>query len=83
MERVLLNLISNAVQASFEGGEVIIGTNIEGRDAVISISDDGPGVPLKIREEIFSPFFTTKKEGTGLGLPIALKIVKPTTGILW
>ena len=80
MERVLLNLISNAIQASPEGGVVTIGTGIERRDAFISIADAGTGVPLRNREEIFSPFFTTKKEGTGLGLPIALKIVKAHDG---
>ncbi len=38
------------------------------------------GIPLEIRKEIFSPFFTTKKEGTGLGLPIALKVIKAHDG---
>jgi two-component system, NtrC family, sensor histidine kinase HydH len=80
IERVLLNLISNAVQASPEGGAVTIGTVMEGRDAVITIADNGPGIPPEIREEIFSPFFTTKKEGTGLGLSIVLKIVKAHGG---
>ena len=47
MERVLLNLISNAIQASPEGGVVTIGTGIERRDAFISIADAGTGVPLR------------------------------------
>ena len=80
MERAFLNLISNAVQASPEGGVVMVRTIMEGREAVITIADDGPGIPLEIREEIFSPFFTTKKEGTGLVLPIVLKIVKAHSG---
>jgi two-component system, NtrC family, sensor histidine kinase HydH len=80
MERALLNLISNAIQASPDDGVVTIGTVMEGRDAVITIADNGPGIPPEIREEIFSPFFTTKKDGTGLGLPIALKIVKAHGG---
>jgi two-component system sensor histidine kinase HydH len=80
LKRVLLNLIINAVQASPEGGVVTVRTDLKGREAVISIADDGPGIPSKVREEIFSPFFTTKKEGTGLGLSIALKIVKAHGG---
>ena len=80
MERALLNLIYNAVQASPEGGVVKVRTNMEGKEAVITIADDGPGIPPEIRGEIFSPFFTTKKEGTGLGLPIAIKIVKAHDG---
>jgi two-component system, NtrC family, sensor histidine kinase HydH len=80
IERVLLNLIVNAIQASPEGGLVTVKTDREGREAFISIADEGPGIPHKIREEIFSPFFTTKKEGTGLGLSIASKIVKAHDG---
>ena len=80
MERALLNLIGNAVQASPEGGVVMVRINMEGREVAITIADEGPGIPLEIRKEIFSPFFTTKKEGTGLGLPIALKIFKAHDG---
>jgi two-component system, NtrC family, sensor histidine kinase HydH len=80
LERALLNLIINAVQASPDGTVVAVSTGLEGREAVIRIADEGPGIPLKIREEIFSPFFTTKKEGTGLGLSIALKIIRAHGG---
>ena len=46
------------------------------------LSDNGCGIPGKRREEIFAPFFTTKKEGTGLGLPIAKKIIEAHKGHL-
>ncbi len=82
MERALLNLVYNAIQASPEVGVVTVRTDQEGREEVISIANDGPGIPLEIRKEIFSPFFTTKKEGTGLGLSIALKIVKAHDGTI-
>lgn len=48
----------------------------------ISIKDDGPGIPEEVRDKIFVPFFTTKKEGTGIGLPIAQKIVYAHKGVL-
>ncbi|MBI5575757.1 MAG: hypothetical protein HY896_05280 [Deltaproteobacteria bacterium] len=48
----------------------------------ISINDDGPGIPLEIQDRIFVPFFTTKKTGTGIGLPMAQKIVHVHGGIL-
>lgn len=80
LERALLNLITNAIQASPEGGVVTIKTGMERREAFIIIADEGPGIPPKLREKIFSPFFSTKKEGTGLGLSIALKIVKAHEG---
>lgn len=48
----------------------------------ISIRDDGPGIPDEVRDRIFVPFFTTKKEGTGIGLPLAQKIVYAHKGVL-
>jgi len=48
----------------------------------ISIRDDGPGIPEEIRDKIFVPFFTTKKEGTGIGLPLVQKIVYAHRGVL-
>ena len=53
-----------------------------GRVAVISVSDTGPGVPEEERERVFEPFHTTKEEGTGLGLPIARRIVTEHGGSL-
>jgi two-component system, NtrC family, sensor histidine kinase HydH len=80
MERTVLNLLLNAIQASPDGGLVTIRTELKGREALISIGDEGPGIPAEIRKQIFFPFFTTKKEGTGLGLSIAYKIVKAHGG---
>jgi signal transduction histidine kinase len=48
----------------------------------IHIRDDGPGIPLEVQDRIFVPFFTTKKTGTGIGLPIAQKIVHAHGGVL-
>ena len=80
MERAVLNLIGNAVQASPEGGVVKVRTERKGDEVVLSVADDGPGISPEIKEIMFSPFFTTKKDGTGLGLPNALKIVKAHGG---
>ncbi len=48
----------------------------------ISIRDNGPGIPLEIQDKIFVPFFTTKKTGTGIGLPMAQKIVHAHGGVM-
>ena len=48
----------------------------------VTIRDDGPGIPLEIQDKIFVPFFTTKKTGTGIGLPIAQKIVHAHGGVM-
>jgi signal transduction histidine kinase len=79
-EQVFVNLIQNGYEAMGEnGGELQISvTTAErgGRHGVeASVTDTGPGVSAELREQIFNPFFTTKKAGTGLGLSIVSKIV--------
>jgi signal transduction histidine kinase len=80
MNRVFLNLIANAIQASYEDETVTIQTYAETGQVVVEVADNGPGIPPEIHEKIFSPFFTTKEEGTGLGLSIVAKIVKAHDG---
>ncbi len=80
MKQVLINLIMNAVQASPEGGIVTVSSYQNESQCIIDVSDHGCGIPLDMRESIFAPFFTTKREGTGLGLPIAKKIVEAHRG---
>ncbi len=78
-DQVFTNLVINAYEAMPEGGELrtsVDRSNSDGRPGVeIEISDTGPGIPAEVREEIFNPFFTTKKNGVGLGLSIVSKIV--------
>lgn len=75
MERVILNLITNAAQASPSGGAVTVKTRLAGDMAEIAVIDRGSGIDPKNLESIFNPFFTTKAEGVGLGLAICSKIV--------
>ncbi|MGA8869774.1 MAG: ATP-binding protein [Candidatus Acidiferrales bacterium] len=88
-ERIFVNLIQNAFQAmdaSPDGREEVLSITVApgtsgGRSGVdIAIDDTGPGVPLEAREQIFNPFFTTKKDGVGLGLAIVAKIVDDHRG---
>ncbi len=87
MKQVFLNLLLNAMQAMEGGGAVKIrtGWKANGGDgkrhfAEIAIGDTGPGMPPEIRDKIFEPFFSTKEEGIGLGLPIAQRIVEEHGG---
>jgi two-component system, NtrC family, sensor histidine kinase HydH len=82
MKQVFINLVVNALQASPEGEKVLIRTYWERDKVYLEIVDNGPGVPEQDRVKIFSPFFTTKREGTGLGLPISLKIISAHKGTL-
>ncbi len=80
MKQVLLNLLTNAIQASPEGETVAVRSRIKGSDLVVEVIDAGCGIPAVLRKNVFSPFFTTKKEGTGLGLSIVRKIVEAHRG---
>ena len=75
MQRVLVNLLVNAVQASPEGGTVTIKTRGTDEQVEIDVIDRGCGVDPKMADSIFNPFVTTKATGTGLGLAIVSKIV--------
>jgi len=78
LRQVCTNLVTNAMHALEEredGGEIKITTNLNGKTIVATIEDSGPGVPEELREKIFNPFFTTKINGTGLGLAVSQKIL--------
>jgi signal transduction histidine kinase len=84
MQQVFLNLILNAFQAMSEGGTLTISTSLTSRQqreyVRIDVADTGPGIPPQIQEKIFTPFFTTKAQGTGLGLPICFKLINLHNG---
>jgi signal transduction histidine kinase len=71
------NLIENAIDALGESGTITITTRLDGDCATVDVADDGPGIPVEIRERVFDSFFTTKDvgRGTGLGLATARRIV--------
>lgn len=75
IERVILNLITNAAQASPPGGVITVKTRLAGEMAEIAVIDRGSGIDAKNLESIFNPFFTTKADGVGLGLAICSKII--------
>ncbi|MBS1858905.1 MAG: hypothetical protein JST11_26270 [Acidobacteria bacterium] len=75
LERVFHNLVVNAAQASPAGGAVTVKTRLNGRSVDTLVIDRGSGIRPDQMAQIFNPFFTTKKEGVGLGLAIVSKIV--------
>jgi len=82
MHQVLLNLLLNSVQAIEGSGlvQVAVSANESGEDAVITVSDTGRGIPAEHLPNIFRPFYTTKGNGTGLGLSLARRIVEEHRG---
>ena len=77
LNQAILNVLINAIQVVDEGGQVCLSVSIEGQYTIISIKDNGTGIPEDIKNRIFEPFFTTKPvgSGTGLGLSITYKII--------
>jgi len=82
LQQALINLINNAVQASPPQGEVSLDAWRQSEDVVLAVSDQGEGVSPAERGQILQPFFTTKKEGTGLGLPVVSKVAEAHGGRL-
>jgi two-component system, NtrC family, sensor kinase len=84
MRQVALNIILNAADAMPQGGSLCIRSchDTKTKEAMLKISDTGPGIPEEIQNKLFEPFFTTKKTGTGLGLAIAYGIMERHKGKL-
>lgn len=80
MRQVLLNILLNAVQAIGEQGRIVVRAQFESPDVVIRIEDSGCGMTPEEIAKAFTPFYTTKEKGTGLGLAAANKIVEAHGG---
>ncbi len=80
---VLNNLLKNAIQAMPKGGKITIETKKEDSYAVLTIEDEGHGIPSDVLPNIFDPFYTTKFNGFGIGLSISYKIIKQHNGIIY
>lgn len=80
--QVLLNLVKNAVQAveKAEKGAITISTAINENRIVLKVTDNGEGIPPEISDEIFMPFFTTRKKGTGVGLSYSRQVMAMNGG---
>ena len=93
LKQLFLNLIKNAIEASQKGGKIQIITRVSSgyaiksaasqvpqQNIVVEIIDSGKGMDESTQKKLFTPFHTTKKKGSGLGLPISLKIVRDHNG---
>jgi PAS domain S-box-containing protein len=80
MKQVFVNLISNAVQAMDEGGRIEIATGVDAGYVWITVADNGPGMSDETVAKVFDPFFSTRDEGTGLGLTIVHRIIDEHDG---
>lgn len=75
MEQVLVNVVRNAVEACSRGGRVALRASSEAGRPVLVVEDSGPGIPPEVQASLFTPFFTTKENGRGIGLTLAQEIL--------
>jgi PAS domain S-box-containing protein len=84
LQQVFMNLMLNAIEAMRdEGGELTVKSQRQDGQLLFSVSDTGPGLPVGKVDQIFSAFFTTKPQGSGMGLAISRTIVESHGGRLW
>jgi len=82
-KQALLNLMFNAEHALLpEGGELIMSTRRDGKWVVLDVTDTGSGMSHEVCSKVFDAFYSTRKGGTGLGLPIARKIIEAAGGTI-
>ena len=89
IQQVLINLLTNASDAIKNQGKIVMTSYVEksqkrseGEFVIVSIEDNGQGIPPEDMQKIFNPFFTRKAEGTGLGLPITQRIMHQHNGVI-
>jgi signal transduction histidine kinase len=84
MQRVFINLITNALEAMPHGGTIRIAARKADNCVLIAVEDTGPGIPRGIRERLFEPFVTAGKDhGLGLGLALSRQTVRDHGGDMW
>lgn len=80
MKRILTNLISNSIQALTNSGTISIKVKRKEDKAVLSVQDTGQGIPIELRDKIFTPLVTTKPRGQGFGLAVVKKLTEALNG---
>jgi signal transduction histidine kinase len=86
LQQVLMNLMLNGIEAMVDmdtGGKLTIGPQGDNHQLLISVGDTGVGLEPEQTEQIFNAFFTTKPQGSGMGLPISRSIIESHGGHLW
>ncbi|HFQ81893.1 MAG TPA: hypothetical protein ENK33_11055 [Desulfobacterales bacterium] len=80
LKRAFMNLFLNAIQAMEDGGLIMVEYRLAGKFVEIRIQDEGPGIPEDVNLKVFQPFFSTKINGSGLGLPTVYKLMAAQHG---
>ena len=82
LRRAFANLLRNAAEAMGGRGAIDVGVTTEGSGLLVTIADHGPGIPDELRQRVFEPYFTTKHDGTGLGLALVRQTIEAHHGTI-
>lgn len=82
LQAAVVNLLRNAGESMPAGGEILVSSVRDGDDVLVRVTDTGAGIPADVQGRIFDPYFSTKKAGTGLGLPTVRRVVEEHGGTL-
>jgi signal transduction histidine kinase len=80
INRIMYNLVNNAIQAMPKGGKLTIHTYKEANDTVLAVKDTGIGIPEAVKGKLFTPMFTTKSKGQGFGLAVIKRMTESLGG---
>ena len=80
MKQAILNLVTNAFEAMKGGGRLRIAVENGGDFVDLVVADNGPGIPLELRDKVFQLYFTTKEKGSGIGLAMTYRAVQLHNG---
>lgn len=82
LKQAILNVVNNGMEAMQHGGMLAIRSSWDGNDCQVTITDAGPGIAPEIRDRIFHLYFTTKEQGTGIGLAMTFRVVQLHSGTI-
>lgn len=83
LKQVFLNFVKNGIEAMPNGGDITVRVHVASEQVQISIQDTGVGIPEEKLKRIGEPFYTTKKDGNGLGLMVSYKIIESHNGTVF
>jgi signal transduction histidine kinase len=80
--QAILNVVLNGIEAMNEGGRLMLKSEGRAGECILTIADDGPGIPPDVQDKIFNLYFTTKKGGSGVGLALTFRMVQLHNGTI-
>ncbi|MGA2596335.1 MAG: ATP-binding protein [Bryobacteraceae bacterium] len=82
IQQAVLNVVVNAIEAMKGGGHLRIATNVVDGESNVTVTDDGPGIPNNVRDKIFNLYFSTKEQGSGIGLAMTFRVIQMHGGTI-